>query len=49
MNNFVWIIYKGFYVIPLNEDVFTVYTNSLLHARNALHRYKDKNKDSALP
>ena len=36
-------------VIPLDEDVFTVYTNSLLHARNALHRYKDKKEDSALP
>lgn len=27
-------------VVPLNDQVFSIYTNSLLHAKNAMYKYQ---------
>ena len=34
-----------FGVVTLDENVFSIYTNSLLHAKNVLHKYKNTNID----
>ena len=36
-------------VVPLDENVFSIYTKSLLHAKNAIHRYRNQNVDIILP
>jgi len=30
-----------FGVVPLDDQVFSIYTNSLLHSKNAMHKYKN--------
>lgn len=32
-------------VVTLDDQVFSMYTNSLLHAKNAMHKYKTRAQD----